>query len=656
MQLLSVRKQIQRLIRTVPRLMAVFAAAVIIAAAVPAAALAQAAGSNNRAGIFAEAAAEFSVPKELLLAISYNQSRFENHKGEASASGGYGLMHLTAEVEHDHDHGRGDSRRPAKRAEAKARYTLREAAKQLGVAEDQLKKNDKQNVRGAASLLVKYAKEANGGMLPVELEGWYAAVARLQAVSDVSDGREFADDVYQTIRDGVTQTTTDKQVLRLEKRAVAALDETKLKAQGVPERTSLLETEASYQAECPPTISCRFVPARFAQNTADPLDYGNYDTANRPRDMKIKYIVIHDTEGSYQSAIDWFKDPRSYVAAHYVIRSADGEVTQMVQNKDVGWHAGNWYVNMHSIGIEHEGWAAEGATWYTEAMYRSSAKLVRYLADKYNIPMDREHIIGHDQYHALRPDRVAGMHYDPGPYWDWDHYMNLLHAPTVPTAGPDSKLVTIAPRFSENKPEVTECESDICTTLPTQGANFVYLRTSPQHNAPLLSDAGLHPDGAPGTTRIEDWSAKAIHGQHFAVAEQRAEWTAIWFGGQKGWFYNPAWSWDKRTALPFDGKLVTPRPGMSEIPVYGRPLPEASAYHSGVPVQPILTLQYRIKANQTYYAYDNKAKNDYYHVLAFDRSTPGDGEMVIGDEKYIPISYNHRQAYVKASDVRIVHD
>ena len=112
--------------------------------------------------------------------------------------------------------------------------------------------------------------------------------------------------------------------------------------------------------ECPTDLDCRYDAARFAQNSSDPADYGNYDTANRPKDTKIKYIVIHDMEGSYESSIAWFKDPRSYVAAHYMIRSSDGQVTQMVQNKDVGWHSGNWYMNMHSIGVEHEGFAASG--------------------------------------------------------------------------------------------------------------------------------------------------------------------------------------------------------------------------------------------------------------------------------------------------------
>ena len=65
-------------------------------------------------------------------------------------------------------------------------------------------------------------------------------------------------------------------------------------------------------------------------------------------------------------------DP-TYLSWHYTLRSSDGHIAQHLDARNVGWHAGNWYVNMHSIGLEHEGIAAQGATWFTESMYRTSA-------------------------------------------------------------------------------------------------------------------------------------------------------------------------------------------------------------------------------------------------------------------------------------------
>ncbi|MEK7153705.1 MAG: N-acetylmuramoyl-L-alanine amidase, partial [Patescibacteria group bacterium] len=221
--------------------------------------------------------------------------------------------------------------------------------------------------------------------------------------------------------------------------------------------------------------------------------------------------------------------------------------------------------------------------------------------------------------------------------------------------GRHSNAVTIAPKFEHNKQDTTSCDTDgVCVELPTQSANFVFLRTEPNNSAPLLTDAGLHPDGAPGTNEIGDWSAVAAYGQSFVVAERRGDWTAVWFGGQKGWFYNPD-SRRHRTAVPVEKRTVTPKDGKASIPIYGRPVPEESAYVNGVVPLPLATLQYTILAGQSYVAYDKKAKNDYYQVLTFDRSAPGDGTVVVGEEKYIPIEYNHRQAFVKASDVDVAH-
>lgn len=601
---------------------------------------------NPKEQAFQAAAHEFKVPVDILKAISYTQSRWEDHDGKPSASGGYGLMHLTAQIE-PWD-GRGDAKRPIQpRATEEQQYTLDQAASALGTSPEILKIDTAQNIRGAAALLARYARESNNGVLPTNLDEWYTAVARLQNPTDNKAAKGLADAVYDTIQNGAHRTTLDGQAMSIAPKKVSPKTDA-LSALQLPKRPAQVGNEA----ECPRTLNCKWAPARFAQNVPDnPYDYGNYDTAKRERDFDIKYIIIHDTEGSYESAISWYQDPRSYVSAQYTIRSSDGEVTQSVKNDDIAWQAGNWYVNTHSIGIEHEGFAAEGAAWYTEAMYRSSAELVRYLAKKYNVPLDREHIIAHGEIPGIRPDRNAAMHWDPGPYWDWEYYMQLVRGDTRTLDSRSSNAVTIAPKFSSNTPLVTECEADICTPLPTQSANFVYLRSEPTHNAPLLTDAALHPDDTPGTTHIHDWSAKATHGRSYAVAGKKGDWTAIWFNSQKGWFYNPPHA---PTAIPAKtNRLIRPKAGLHSIPVYGRPLPEPEKYPAGAPVEPIVPLQYSIPAGQTYIAYDKKATNDYYLIWTFDRSSPGDGAIVYGNETYIPITYNHRHAYVKASEIAI---
>ncbi len=124
------------------------------------------------------------------------------------------------------------------------------------------------------------------------------------------------------------------------------------------------------------------------------------------------------TQGSWSSAINWFKDSRAGVSAHYTVRSSDGFIGQSVQEKDIAYHAGYWPYNQTSIGIEHEGYVSD-PKWFTEAMYRSSAKLSAYLCKRYNIPMDRSHIIGHNEV-------PNATHTDPGGNWNWTKYMSYV--------------------------------------------------------------------------------------------------------------------------------------------------------------------------------------------------------------------------------------
>jgi N-acetyl-anhydromuramyl-L-alanine amidase AmpD len=143
----------------------------------------------------------------------------------------------------------------------------------------------------------------------------------------------------------------------------------------------------------------------------------------------IKFVVIHDMEGTYESAISWFENPAAQASAHYCIRSSDGEITQMVKEGDTAWHAGNWSVNTQAIGIEHEGYAAQPETWYTDAMYRQSAKLTAAICHRYDIPLDRDHIFGHAEVpDPNNPGQFGGSghHTDPGTGWDWDKYMALV--------------------------------------------------------------------------------------------------------------------------------------------------------------------------------------------------------------------------------------
>ena len=65
-----------------------------------------------------------------------------------------------------------------------------------------------------------------------------------------------------------------------------------------------------------------------------PAHRSNYTAANR-RAPQIDKIVIHVTQGSWSSAINWFQNPSSDVSAHYVVRSHDGKIAQCVSDINI---------------------------------------------------------------------------------------------------------------------------------------------------------------------------------------------------------------------------------------------------------------------------------------------------------------------------------
>ncbi|GHF00142.1 hypothetical protein E5082_09590 [Streptomyces griseoluteus] len=301
-------------------------------------------GPGARQHAFAAAAAKYHVPAQVLLAVSYQESAWDDHAGQVSTSGGYGPMHLTDVTPAMLASGpAGTVGRPdlADLAKDPALHTLRTAAKLTGLSPAELREDPAANIAGGAALLASYQKSVRG-TLSADPGQWYGAVARYGGSGRQHTATAFADRVFTTLRTGAARTTSDGQ------RVSMAAD-----GNVRPVREQLAGAATATATECPSDVTCTFVPAAAS----------NGQVSSRPANgVRIDTIVIHDTESSYQSAITTFQNPGGS-SAHYVMRSSDGAVTQMVPTKDVAYHAGNYSTNLHSIGIEHEGYAAHGATF-----------------------------------------------------------------------------------------------------------------------------------------------------------------------------------------------------------------------------------------------------------------------------------------------------
>ncbi|MET7453392.1 N-acetylmuramoyl-L-alanine amidase [Streptomyces sp. NPDC005574] len=598
---------------------------------------------------FAAAAAEYHVPRSVLLAVSYLQSRWDTHGGAPSVTGGYGPMHLTdartalARAPH-HSEGTEDARGDSARAplhpvaripadsELPARLkTLPKAAELTGLSPERLRTDPAANLAGGAALLAAAQKDL-GEPPSKDPAEWYGAVARFSGADDSATAAAYADDVYAVLRSGEARTTDAGQRVALAAQPDLAPDTSQLRRTG-------LRTPRKAGTECPSSVSCEWIPAPYEEFGDN--DYGNHDLGDRPASQSIRYIVVHDTEGAWDGVLNLVQDP-TYVSWNYTLRSTDGHIAQHVKAKDVAWHAGNWYVNAKSIGLEHEGFLANPDAWYTEAMYRSSARLVKYLAKRYGIPLDRQHILGHDTVPGPTTSTVPGMHTDPGPYWDWRHYFELLDRPLKATGGKKGGLVTIRPDYAGNQPEYTGCVTS-GQPCAAHGSSEVRLYSGPGETYPLIKDIGL---GTTPTTGVNDLSSRVSTGQQYAVAGQDGDWTAIWYLGQKAWFRNPAAA---PAAVNATGLVVTPKDGAADVPVYGRAYPEASAYPAEVPAQAVSPLPYRLPAGQEYVVGD-KVPGEYYYAVTFSTDSH---RVVTGQDLYYEIQFGHRVAFVRAADVRV---
>lgn len=132
-------------------------------------------------------------------------------------------------------------------------------------------------------------------------------------------------------------------------------------------------------------------------------------------------IVIHATEGGRDSVIQTFQDTSIPKSTHFMVCKT-GEIVQFVATINTAFGNGiqvnptdptvvardqqsDSNPNLYTISIEHELMKGEIPT---VAQYAASAALLKFLSEKWNIPLDTKHIIPHHAIDAAKtcPDGV----------------------------------------------------------------------------------------------------------------------------------------------------------------------------------------------------------------------------------------------------------
>ncbi|MFD1296304.1 N-acetylmuramoyl-L-alanine amidase [Lysobacter gummosus] len=435
-----------------------------------------------------------SIPAGTLEAMAYVASRWQHLRPAASDAGAdkempraFGVMGLY--------HGEGFADQ------------VGEAARLLGVPESRVLNEASTNILAAAALLDReIARGGQGTALTAEalrpaLQR-YAGYAKPQAKSAVQDYARlsFAFDVLLTQDRGVSESgiVVPARAIAWE-RAFDAPDLVRLRAPLLRLNADSDRIETEQYFVDPVTQTLQNKDPRVGAAAASP-DYGPALWVASPyHSERTSYdsVTIHTVQGSYAGSISWFQNNPNHVSIHYLVRSSDGQITQMVRENRAAHHVLSH--NKTTLGIEHEGYV-DNAAWYTSAMYNASAGITRHFCAKYPAikcgtafqgPATRTvrvlattvKVKGHQHY-------SGNDHTDPGINWDWARYYKLLNpgggtgaSGTVDTSGSPLNVrsgpgtsYSVVDSLADGASVTIQCQTNGSSVTGTYGTSSLWNR------------------------------------------------------------------------------------------------------------------------------------------------------------------------------------
>ncbi len=152
------------------------------------------------------------------------------------------------------------------------------------------------------------------------------------------------------------------------------------------------------------------------------------------RNGHIPHLIVCHINNTYASAINHFYDEKSQVSSHYVIRQ-DGHIKQVVsldnsayangtslnENSDVYYKFASSPLisnvkdnaNYFTFSIEYESFDGSLTDKQINSSLKVIKEIIKYLKDKYNydFPIDKEHIIGHNEVNPLVRTKCPGSNF-----------------------------------------------------------------------------------------------------------------------------------------------------------------------------------------------------------------------------------------------------
>lgn len=229
---------------------------------------------------FEDAAREYQVPVEILKSIGWVETRLSTRANLESQTGGVGVMQLSRRDDWN---------------------SLGEAAKLTGASEGQLRVDSRANVRGAAAVLRQLfdrAQKNDASLDSRNVGDWYRAVSLYPGIDSATGAADYASDVFFAMEAGFTQD------------GVTQVPVTSAWRHHAPVQSARRDAVLEYPAGAAWAASPHFSSGRSS----------------------YEFVLIHTMQGSYAGTKSWFQNASSNVSSHYILRSSDGQITQMVEH------------------------------------------------------------------------------------------------------------------------------------------------------------------------------------------------------------------------------------------------------------------------------------------------------------------------------------